>query len=101
MRPGLDDKRLASWNALMLAALAEAGAVLSATTTGRRRSGAPIPSWRLRDERGRLRRTWKDGRARLDGYLEDHAYCGRGAPRPLRATFDARWFAEARAFGTP
>jgi uncharacterized protein YyaL (SSP411 family) len=50
----------------------------------------------LRDERGRLRRTWKDGRARLDGYLEDHAYAVEALLTLYEATFDARWFHAAR-----
>ncbi len=98
VRPGLDDKRLASWNALMLAALAEAGAVLERDDY--REAAVACAEFllgELRDERGRLRRTWKDGRARLDGYLEDHAYAVEALLVLYEATFDARWFAEARA----
>ncbi len=98
VRPGLDDKRLASWNALMLAALAEAGAVLERDDYREAAVGcAEFLVEELRDERGRLRRTWKDGRARLDGYLEDHAYAVEALLVLYEATFDARWFAEARA----
>ena len=63
VRPGLDDKRLTAWNALMIAALAEAGAALGradyleAAVRLRRRSC----SGELRDADGRLLRTWKDG----------------------------------------
>jgi uncharacterized protein YyaL (SSP411 family) len=98
VRPGLDDKRLTSWNALMLAALAEAGAVLerddyldAAVACARFLLGE------LRAPDGRLLRTWKDGRAHLAGYLEDHAYLLDALLTLYEATFDARWFAAARA----
>jgi uncharacterized protein YyaL (SSP411 family) len=98
VRPGLDDKRLTSWNALMLAALAEAGAVLERDDyRDAAVACAEFLLGELRDERGRLRRTWKDGRARIDGYLEDHAYTLEALLVLYEATFDARWFAEARA----
>jgi uncharacterized protein len=98
VRPGLDDKRLASWNALMLAALAEAGAVLERDDYRDAAVGcAEFLLGELRDERGRLRRTWKEDRARLDGYLEDHAYAVEALLALYEATFDARWFAEARS----
>jgi uncharacterized protein len=98
VRPGLDDKRLTSWNALMLAALADAGAVLEQDDyTEAAVACAEFLLGELRDDRGRLRRTWKDGRARLDGYLEDHAYAVEALLVLYEATFDARWFAEARA----
>ena len=76
VRPGLDDKRLAAWNALMIAALADAGAVLG-------RDGLP----RRRARRGGVRARRACARptaaccapstpatARLDAYLEDHAF---------------------------
>src|SRR5215210_5579355 len=73
--PGLDDKRLTSWNALMISALAEAGAVLERTDYLEAATGAAEFVLRdLRDDQGRLLRTWKDGRGRLLGYLEDHAF---------------------------
>jgi uncharacterized protein len=110
VRPGLDDKRLTSWNALTITALADAGAVLARSDYVQAAvAGAEFLLGELRDERGRLRRTWKDGRARLDGYLEDHAFTLEALLTLYEATFDARWFAEARgladvmidAFGDP
>src|SRR5207248_11658392 len=51
----------------------------------------------MRDEGGRLLRTWKDGRARLNAYLEDHAYLIEALLTLYEATFDPRWFRAARA----
>src|SRR5213076_3169547 len=73
--PGLDDKRLCSWNALMISALADAGAVLENDEyLDAARKCADFVLTEMRDDRGRLLRTWKDGVARLNAYLEDHAY---------------------------
>ena len=44
---------------------------------------------------GRLRRSYKDGRARLNGYLEDYAMVADGLVALYEATFDVRWLAEA------
>ena len=46
---------------------------------------------------GRLLRTWKDGRAHLAGYLEDHAFLLEALLTLYEATFEPRWFAAARA----
>ncbi|HEX3241328.1 MAG TPA: thioredoxin domain-containing protein [Solirubrobacterales bacterium] len=91
--PGLDDKRLTSWNALAIGALAEAGAVLgredyvvAAATC------ADFLLERLRDSDGRLLRTYKDGDARLNGYLEDHAFLLEALLTLYESTFGPRWF---------
>jgi uncharacterized protein len=95
--PGLDDKRLTSWNALMLAALADAGAALARDDyTKAARDCADFILSRLRDERGRLLRTYKDGRASLNAYLEDYAYLAEALLLLYEATFETRWFVEAR-----
>ena len=96
--PGLDDKRLSSWNALMISALAEAGAVLERADyldAGARAAEFVLGS--LRDAEGRLLRTFKDGRARLNAYLEDHAYLVEALITLYESSFDPRWFGEARA----
>ncbi len=96
--PGLDDKRLTSWNALMISALAEAGAVLERPDyldAARRCADFVLGS--LRDGEGRLLRTWKDGEARLNAYLEDHAYLLEALLTLYESSFEPRWFAEARA----
>jgi uncharacterized protein YyaL (SSP411 family) len=98
VRPGLDDKRLASWNALMLAALAEAGAVLGrGDYLDAARGCAEFILRDLRDADGRLLRTYKDGEGRLNGYLEDHAFLLEALLTLYEATFEPRWFEEARA----
>ena len=96
--PGLDDKRLTSWNALMIAALADAGAVLERDDyTGAARATAEFVLGELRDADGRLLRTWKDGEAKLNAYLEDHAFLLEALLSLYEATFEPRWFGEARA----
>jgi hypothetical protein len=43
-----------------------------------------------------LRRTFKDGRASLDAYLEDHAFLSEALLVLYEATIETRWFAAAR-----
>ena len=98
VRPGLDDKRLTSWNALMISALAEAGAALHrADYLDAAEACASFVLNELRDSDGRLLRTWKDGRGRLDAYLEDHAYLLEALITLYESTFDPRWYREAVA----
>jgi uncharacterized protein YyaL (SSP411 family) len=95
--PGLDDKRLTSWNALMIAALAEAGAVLERDDyLDAARGAANFVLGELRDEEGRLLRTWKDGQGKLNAYLEDHAFLLEALLTLYESTFEPRWFAAAR-----
>jgi uncharacterized protein YyaL (SSP411 family) len=96
--PGLDDKRLTAWNALMISALAEAGAVLQrADYLDAARACAVFILEKLRSEDGLLLRTFKDGRASLNAYLEDHAFLAEALLDLYEATFETRWFIEARA----
>jgi uncharacterized protein len=95
--PGLDDKRLTSWNALMISALADAGAVLErADYLDAAKTCADFLLRDLRDEEGRLLRSWKDGQAKLNAYLEDHAFLLEALLSLYEATFEPRWFVEAR-----
>lgn len=98
VRPGLDDKRLASWNALMLAALAEAGAALGHEDyLDAARGCAEFVLGDLCDGGGRLLRTYKDGEGRLNAYLEDHAFLLEALLTLYEATFEQRWFERALA----
>jgi uncharacterized protein YyaL (SSP411 family) len=95
--PGLDDKRLTAWNALMISALAEAGATLDEPRyLDAARSAAAFVLRSLRDDQGRLLRTFKDGQAKLNAYLEDHAFLIEALLTLYESTFDPRWFAAAR-----
>jgi uncharacterized protein len=95
--PGLDDKRLLAWNALAIAALADAGAVLGRDDyLDAARACAEFVTEQMRDGEGRLLRTWNDGEAKLNAYLEDHAYLVEALLTLYEATFDVRWFDAAR-----
>jgi uncharacterized protein len=50
----------------------------------------------MRDSDGHLRRTWKEGEARLNAYLEDHAFLLEALLRLYEATLEVRWFDAAR-----
>jgi uncharacterized protein YyaL (SSP411 family) len=100
-RPDLDDKRLTSWNALMIAALADAGAVLGGASglqyLDAAERCAEFILRELRDDEGRLLRVFGDGRARIRAYLEDHAFLLEALLVLFEATCAERWLAEARA----
>jgi hypothetical protein len=95
--PGRDEKVLAGWNGLMLRGLAEAARVFGRTEDRELavRNGEFLFTQMVRE--GRVLRSWKDGSARLAGYLEDHAALGLGALALYELTFDAVWLERARA----
>jgi uncharacterized protein YyaL (SSP411 family) len=95
-RPGLDDKRLTSWNALMIAALADAGAALDEPRyLDAARVCAEFILRDLRTPDGRLLRTYNEGQAKIGAYLEDHAYLLEALIVLFETTCDERWLTEA------
>ena len=95
VRPGLDDKRLCAWNSLMISALAEAGAALERLDYVEAAVAcAAFVLSELRDD-GRLLRSWKDGRAKIDGYLDDYAFLLEALLTLYEATFEPRFYREA------
>ena len=97
VRPGRDEKVLAAWNGLMLRAFAFAARVLEREDY--RRIAEKNAVFLLEKLRlgGRLRRSYKDGRPRFNGYLEDYACVADGLVALYEATFETRWLAEAKA----
>jgi hypothetical protein len=96
VHPGLDDKVLAAWNGLALSAFAEAGRVLDRPdyiNAAVRNAEFLTAQMKAGD---RLLRSWKDGQAKIKGYLEDYAMVGAGLLTLYEATFDRRWLDESR-----
>jgi uncharacterized protein len=95
--PGRDDKVLAAWNGLMLAAFAEAARLLGRDDY--RRAAVANGSFiltTLRASGGSLRRSWRQGRARLSAYLEDYADVADGLLALYETTFDAQYYVAAQ-----
>jgi uncharacterized protein len=96
-KPLRDDKAIAGWNGLMLAALAEAGRTLHRDDwldAARELGGFLLGP--LATEGGRLHRTWREGVAKGTGYLEDYANVAHGLYELHVATGDLRWLRESR-----
>jgi uncharacterized protein YyaL (SSP411 family) len=96
IKPGRDEKVLTEWNGLMIHALAECGIVLGRSDALQAAAkAADFILQHMSQEDGRLLRSYKDGRARLNAYLEDYAAFIRGLIALYEATFDLRWLGEA------
>jgi uncharacterized protein len=96
-QPGRDDKVLAAWNGLALAAFAEAARRLERDdllTVARELAEFLLGP--LSDERGRLLRTYRDGQAKIEAYLEDYANVAHGLLELYFATGELRWLEETR-----
>jgi uncharacterized protein YyaL (SSP411 family) len=94
-QPGRDDKAIASWNGLLLAALAEGGRRLdNETWLGSARRLGDFLLGPLSDG-GRLRRSVRNGRSSGSGYLDDYANVANGLYELHVATGELRWLEEA------
>jgi uncharacterized protein YyaL (SSP411 family) len=95
-QPLRDDKAIAAWNGLMLAALAEAGRRLERDDwiEAARELGEFILGPLSDGER--LHRTWRNGVAKGTGYLEDYADVAHGLYELHVATGELRWLHESR-----
>ena len=96
VRPGRDEKILAAWNGLMIHGMATAGRILDRPELidSARRAVDFIREEMWPD--GRLRAAWKDGEARLNAYLDDHAFLLHG----LLALLEADWRGQDLHFAT-
>lgn len=74
MRPGLDDKILTGWNALMNLAFSTASAVLGDPEYLATAERNMQFLWGCREKSGALRHSYKEGAYRFDAFLDDHAY---------------------------
>ena len=97
--PGLDDKVLTSWNGLAMRAFAEAGAALGRQDYVEKANinAKFVLDSLVRD--GRLLRTYRNGEAKLKGYLEDYAFLIDGLLALHEATLDGRWLDESISLG--
>lgn len=97
IRPGLDDKVLTSWNGLMLKGYVDAyrclgdKAYLETALTN-----AQFLLDEMKDEDHRLYRNFKNGKASINGFLDDYAFTASAFIALYQATFDEKWLKEAR-----
>jgi uncharacterized protein YyaL (SSP411 family) len=98
-RPGRDDKILADWNGLMIAALTRAAAVFAAPDyLAAAQAAFAYVKTNLRDERGRLLHAWRDGRAGAAALLDDYAAMARAALALFQATGAPHYLSDAIAW---
>ncbi len=96
-QPARDDKVLAAWNGLAIGAFADAAAALGSREAAAIATEAAEAVLRhLRTPDGRLRRSFRGGRASGAGGLEDYTHLADGLLALYEATFDERWFTAAR-----
>ena len=95
VKPDRDEKIITAWNGLMLASFAEAGVILNRPdyTAVARRNAEFVLSKLRRD--GLLLRTYKDGVAKFNAYLEDYAFFSEGLVTLYETTGEFRWLKEA------
>lgn len=97
--PGWDDKVLTDWNGLMIAALARAGLLFDrADWMGAAERAFAFIRQNMHRPDGRLFHSWRQGRARHDGTLEDHANMARAALTLYEATGQDGYLEQARTW---
>jgi uncharacterized protein YyaL (SSP411 family) len=99
VRPGRDEKILAGWNGLMVRGIAEAARAFHDEDLAEMaiRSGDFL--FRALAQDGRVMRTYKDGVAKIPGFLEDHAALGLAAVALYNLRFESRWLDRAVQLG--
>jgi len=95
--PLRDDKILAAWNGLMISGFAVGARVLDEPRYAEAAARAASFVLDRMREGGRLRRSYLEGRAAFNAYLDDYAFLAQGLLDLHEATFDPRWLREAAA----
>jgi len=97
VRPGLDDKVLADWNGLMIAAMANAGIVFERPAwIGQARGAFDFIRRHIVEPEERLLHSWRAGRARHPASVDDYANLCRAALTLHEATGDDDFLSQAR-----
>jgi hypothetical protein len=92
-----DDKVLTSWNGLMIRAFANAGRILKEPKYTRSAEKAALfVLSNMRDKDKRLQRTWRNGSAKLNAYVDDYAFFVAGLLALHETTGDEKWLNAAR-----
>ncbi|MEE2781115.1 MAG: thioredoxin domain-containing protein [Planctomycetota bacterium] len=96
-RPLTDPKILTAWNGLMIRGFADAGRIFGVPRyLEAAEQAADFVLEKLQQPDGRMIRTYRDGTAKLNGYLVDYAFLVDGLIALHRATGNPRWLQEAR-----
>ena len=97
IRPGLDDKALTAWNAMMLNGYCEAYSVFNDTKF--LDAALKNAKWLLKKQTkkdGSLFHTFKNGESKIDGFLDDYAFTITAYLALYEVTFDEKWLTEAK-----
>jgi uncharacterized protein YyaL (SSP411 family) len=97
IRPHLDDKVLTSWNGLVISAFSRAYQVLEDPQyLAAAERGADFMQSKLSDLNGKtLFHCYRDGEAKIDGYLNDYAFLAQGFLDLYEASFKMKWLKNA------
>lgn len=97
LRPGLDDKMLVSWNALMISALVDASVALE--RDGYLHSTLKAADFMLKHLKrndGSFFHTWKNGKSQINAFLDDYAFTCKAFLKLYSVTTDEKWLNEAK-----
>ena len=97
VRPACDDKILVNWNGLMIDTLARAGTALHEPCyINAAVKAADFLLQSLRDDRGRLRHSWRNGRTGCPAFLDDYASLANALVTLYQQDADGRWLDAAK-----
>ncbi|MGD8306673.1 MAG: thioredoxin domain-containing protein [Ignavibacteria bacterium] len=99
VKPGLDDKILTSWNALMLKGFADAfNAFGEKSFLETAIKNAEFLSTEMMENNGRLYRNYKNGNRSINGFLDDYSFTIEAFISLYESTFDEKWLYKAKTF---
>ncbi len=97
IRPALDDKIINAWNALMLKGYVDAYTVFDNTVyLEMALKNATFINTKIKTPDYRLHRSYKNGKATINGFLDDYAFTIAAFISLYQATFDEKWLKEAQ-----
>lgn len=97
IKPGLDDKILTSWNALMLKGFTDAYNTFNEEKfLDAAIENAQFLSFEMMDENGRLYRNFKNGERSINGFLDDYSFTIEAFIALYESTFDEKWLYKAK-----